>query len=291
MVGPARAMRRGINGIMLRRRRQGARRVDATSGTESRSHGGTEAPTESGAGPPYLTILFDNDPGLPGLTSLWGFAALIRVADRTILFDTGSNGRVLLKNMVALGHTPESVDLVFLSHAHWDHLGGLDSILEVNPGATVVVHEGFSKHLIHDLHKLCAELVVVGGDPREIAPGLFSTGMLDSQPGEQAVVVDAGKVTAVISGCAHPGMERIVERTIGFLGKKIDWAIGGFHLMDADATGIEESIRALHRLGVDYVVPTHCTGDTAKVAFHRAYGNRCIEGGVGGEIKLVRRDG
>jgi 7,8-dihydropterin-6-yl-methyl-4-(beta-D-ribofuranosyl)aminobenzene 5'-phosphate synthase len=276
---------------MPRRRLQGARRADASSGLESRSHGGTEAPTELGVDPPHLTILFDNDPGLPELTSLWGFAALIRVTGRTILFDTGSNGRVLLKNMAALGRMPESVDLVFLSHAHWDHMGGLDSVLEVNPQATVVVHEGFSKHLIHDLHKLCAELVVVGADPQEIAPGLFSTGLLDSQPGEQAMAIDASEVTAVISGCAHPRMERIVERTMGFLGKEIDWAIGGFHLMDADASGIEETIRALRCLGVDYVVPTHCTGDTAKVAFHRAYGNRCIEGGVGREITLVGRDG
>jgi 7,8-dihydropterin-6-yl-methyl-4-(beta-D-ribofuranosyl)aminobenzene 5'-phosphate synthase len=287
MVNHAHAMHRGIDCFVPRRRRQGARRADTTTGAESWPHGGTEAPTAAGAAPPHLTILFDNYPGLPELTSLWGFAALIRVPGQTILFDTGSNGRVLLNNMAALGRMPESVDLVFLSHAHWDHLGGLDSVLEVSPQATVVVHEGFSKHLIHDLHDLCAAVVVVGADPQEIAPGLFSTGMLDSQPGEQAIVVDAGKVTAVISGCAHPGMERIVERTNGFLGKKIDWAIGGFHLMDADATGIEESIRALRRLGVGYVVPTHCTGDTAKAAFERAYGNRCVEGGVGREIKLV----
>ncbi|WP_373507395.1 MBL fold metallo-hydrolase [Thiocapsa sp.] len=90
--------------------------------------------------PPRLAILFDNEPGLPGLTSLWGFAALIRVGGRTILFDTGSNGRVLLKNMAALGLAAESLDLLFLSHIHWDHIGGWDSILELNPRATVVVH-------------------------------------------------------------------------------------------------------------------------------------------------------
>lgn len=241
--------------------------------------------------PPHLTILFDNYPGIPGLTSLWGFSALIRATGRTILFDTGSNGRVLLKNMAALGLEPESVDLVFLSHPHWDHTGGLDSFLEVNPAATVVVHEGFSKHLIHDLQTLCGELVVVGANPQPLAPGIFSTGMLDSQPPEQAMVLDTGGVTAAISGCAHPGMERIVEHTIRFLGKKVDWAIGGFHLMYADAAGIAASIRALQDLNVDYVVPTHCTGDAATAAFQRAYSARCINGGVGREIDMVRRRG
>jgi 7,8-dihydropterin-6-yl-methyl-4-(beta-D-ribofuranosyl)aminobenzene 5'-phosphate synthase len=238
---------------------------------------------------PRLTIVFDNYPGIPGLTSLWGFAGLIRAAGRTILFDTGSNGRVLLKNMVALGLSPTSVDLLFLSHPHWDHMGGLDSFLEANPAATVVVHEGFSQHLIHDLHSLCAELVVIGAEPRALAPGIFSSGMLDSQPPEQAMVLDTGGVTAVICGCAHPGMEHMVEHTTRFLEKKVDWAIGGFHLMYADAAGISASIRTLQHLGVDYVVPTHCTGDAAKVALQRAYATHCIDGGVGREISVVRR--
>lgn len=240
---------------------------------------------------PHLTILFDNEPGLPGLTSLWGFAALIRLQGRTILFDTGSNGRVLLRNMAALGLGPETVDLLFLSHPHWDHMGGLDSFLELNPGVTVALHEGFSKHLIHDLRTLCGELLVFGSEPCLVAPGIFSTGMLDSQPPEQALVIDTGGVTAAISGCAHPGMERIVKRAKGLIGKPVDWAIGGFHLMYADAAEIDRSVRALQALGVAYVVPTHCTGDAAKAAFRRAFGAGFHDGGVGRGISLVPRAG
>jgi 7,8-dihydropterin-6-yl-methyl-4-(beta-D-ribofuranosyl)aminobenzene 5'-phosphate synthase len=240
---------------------------------------------------PHLTILFDNDPGLPGLTSLWGFAALMRLEGRTLLFDTGSNGRVLLRNMAALGLSPESVDLLFLSHPHWDHMGGLDSFLELNPGVRVVLHEGFSKHLIHDLRSLCGELIVIGAEPRLLAPGILTTGMFDSQPPEQALVIDTGAVTAAISGCAHPGMERIVERAKWLLGRPVDWAIGGFHLMYADAAEIDRSIRALQSLGVAQVVPTHCTGDAAKAAFRRVYGPGFHEGGVGREISLLKRAG
>lgn len=81
-------------------------------------------------------------------------------------------------------------------------------------------------------------------------------------------------------------MERIVERAKTFLGKPVEWAIGGFHLMYADAAAIARSIASLQRLGVEYVVPTHCTGDEAREAFRRAYGERCLLGGVGRRIEF-----
>ena len=233
-----------------------------------------------------LDIVFDNYPFRPDMRPLWGFAAVLRVAGRTILFDTGSNGRVLLDNMAALTIDPAAIDLMFLSHPHWDHIGGFDSILELNPGVTVVVHDGFSRHLIHDLRGLCGELIVVGAEPQELAPGVWSSGRLDSEPPEQALVIATPDTTAAISGCAHPGMERIVARAGDFIGRPVDWAIGGFHLMDADETAIARAIAGLQALGVRRVVPTHCTGDPAKAAFGRAWGEYCLEGGVGRQIEL-----
>lgn len=229
-----------------------------------------------------LTVLFDNCPGRAGLTSLWGFAALLQTPSLSLLFDTGSNGRVLLQNMEALGFSPASLDMLFLSHAHWDHMGGMDSVLELNPHATLVLHEGFSKHLIGDLRATHGgELILVGADPQPLAPGIFSTGVFDGEHPEHALVLDEAGVTAVISGCAHPAMARIVERASGLLEKRIQWAIGGFHLMEADIAAIDQSIEVLRALGVSHVVPTHCTGDRARAMFRRAYGPNCIDGGSG----------
>jgi len=234
-----------------------------------------------------MTIVFDNYPGVPGLESLWGFAALLRLGGQTILFDTGSNGRALLRNMAALGLTAESVDLVFLSHPHWDHTGGLDSVLELAPRTRLVVHEGFSKHLIHDLRDQCAELIVVGPDPMELAPGVWSTGLIDSEPPEHAMVIDTGGVTAAITGCAHPGIAPIVQHVGRMTGRRIHWAIGGFHLMDAGDSRIRGTVETLRGLGVERVVPTHCTGDQARAAFRQAFGAGYIRGGVGTELTIT----
>jgi 7,8-dihydropterin-6-yl-methyl-4-(beta-D-ribofuranosyl)aminobenzene 5'-phosphate synthase len=233
-----------------------------------------------------LTIVFDNHAGLPELQTLWGFAALIRTSTHTMLFDTGSNGRILLKNMQALGIDPATIDSVFLSHPHWDHMGGLDSILELNPQVTVIVHEGFSKHLINDLRGLCRMLIVVSNEPYRIASGIYSTGMLNGEPPEQALILEIGEALAIVGGCAHPGIVQLVTHSQELMNKPVHWAIGGFHLMYSEEAAIAQAVTQLQQLGVSKIAATHCTGNTALAAFRDAYGVNFIAGGVGRVIEL-----
>ena len=55
----------------------------------------------------------------------WGFAALVEVDGRRILFDTGAKTDVVLKNVQTLKLDLGDVPDVILSHWHWDHVGGL----------------------------------------------------------------------------------------------------------------------------------------------------------------------
>jgi len=48
-----------------------------------------------------------------------------------ILFDTGQDAEPLLSNMACLGFDPTAVDLIVLSHCHYDHTGGLADMLKV----------------------------------------------------------------------------------------------------------------------------------------------------------------
>ena len=89
----------------------------------------------------------------------------------------------------------------------------------------------------------------------------------------------ATSVPAIDPG-AQPGLRRANQ----FMDKKVGWAIGGFHLMHQDMATIEQTIRTLQSLGVKQVVPTHCTGEPARLAFHQTYGEQCINGGAGREI-------
>ncbi|GAH60136.1 unnamed protein product, partial [marine sediment metagenome] len=101
------------------------------------------APEVNGVNDLTITVVYDNNPYKQGLETAWGFACLITGAEKTILFDTGGDGSILLNNMEKLATEPNSVELVILSHIHGDHTGGLGSFLEKNSGVTVYLPKSF----------------------------------------------------------------------------------------------------------------------------------------------------
>jgi metal-dependent hydrolase (beta-lactamase superfamily II) len=46
-----------------------------------------------------ITVVYDNNIYKKGLATSWGFACVVKRAEKTILFDTGGNSAVLLNNM------------------------------------------------------------------------------------------------------------------------------------------------------------------------------------------------
>lgn len=68
-----------------------------------------------------MTIVYDNNALQERLAADWGFSCLVKGLEKSILFDTGRDGRTLLSNMEKLGISPAEIDLVFLSHEHKDH--------------------------------------------------------------------------------------------------------------------------------------------------------------------------
>jgi 7,8-dihydropterin-6-yl-methyl-4-(beta-D-ribofuranosyl)aminobenzene 5'-phosphate synthase len=65
-----------------------------------------------------ITIIYDNEVWKEGLESDWGFSCLVEVENTPkILFDTGTSGSILLRNMKKLNIDPKSIDEVFISHA------------------------------------------------------------------------------------------------------------------------------------------------------------------------------
>jgi len=55
----------------------------------------------------------------------WGFAALVTIDGRRLLFDTGANEDTVQRNLKAMKLDLADVETVILSHNHWDHVTGL----------------------------------------------------------------------------------------------------------------------------------------------------------------------
>ncbi len=233
-----------------------------------------------------LRVLFDNVPFDGRLQCLWGFACLIDVPGRRLLFDTGSNGRVLLKNMHAVGVDPASVDDLFISHAHWDHTGGIDSLLELNPALRLIVPSSLSPRLRQDLNTLAREVVTVGESPQALGFGFSSTGTLAAKMPEQALFIETREGAVVVTGCAHPGIVTIATRATEQSGTNIALLAGGFHLYEEPPAAIDAIAHALLALGVRQIMPTHCTGDPGLVGLRAAFGERFITGGNGQSVRF-----
>lgn len=71
------------------------------------------------------------------LTKDFGFSCITKYLGKTILFDAGSNAEIFKKNTSKLGIDLSKVDIVVVSHAHFDHLNGIDYLLKINPSVKI----------------------------------------------------------------------------------------------------------------------------------------------------------
>ena len=214
-----------------------------------------------------ILVLYDNDVYLKGkgLESEWGFSALIDNGDERILFDTGGDGKILLKNMKALDIDPSSIDKIVISHEHWDHNGGLDAILPKMEKAKLWDQSDgrTPENIQHNVVK----------GPVEISQGINSTGSLKGDPvSEQSLVLEGSKGLWVLVGCSHPGVGNILKAS-RVMGNVIGLA-GGFH-------GLED-MNVLKDL--DHIYPMHCTVKRKQIL--EEFPKTARQGGIGLEIEI-----
>ncbi len=226
-----------------------------------------------------MKILFDNYAKGNSCNSLWGFAAYLE--QYKLLFDTGSNGRVLLQNIQDQDIDVTEVEYLFITHDHWDHIGGIDSIVELNPNLTIYAPATLSKNHIRDLKTLTKEVLVIGREPVHLFAELYSTGLLGEKDPEHSLIIADHDSPMLLTGCGHYGISNITQEANKIIGRRIKATLGGFHLLDVSREAIVTEIDRLKSLGVEYVMPTHCTGDLAIRLFREFFANGFVEGGVG----------
>jgi 7,8-dihydropterin-6-yl-methyl-4-(beta-D-ribofuranosyl)aminobenzene 5'-phosphate synthase len=264
--------------------------------------------------------LFDSFGKDAGLRKDWGYSALVEIAGKRILFDTGNDPAVFEHNIKAKGIDLTSLDFVVLSHRHGDHMGGLSYLLAINPNVKIyapkesfgVFGSSLPSSFYRKAERLPQELRYFDGAPpevmrfgaawpkanfeliettTEIADGIFLIALVSDKPGtlelkELSLAVDTPEGIVLVVGCSHPGIDRIVEAATT-TNKRIHLIAGGLHLALAPDAEIARLSSALHdTYRVAWVAPGHCTGEPAFAALLQSFGDHFVYAGLGSVVGL-----
>jgi 7,8-dihydropterin-6-yl-methyl-4-(beta-D-ribofuranosyl)aminobenzene 5'-phosphate synthase len=280
------------------------------------------APTGRATAEPasQITVLYDAFGTDAAMQKDWGFSALVEIAGKRILFDTGNDRDIFAANVRAKDVDLTNLDFVVLSHRHSDHMAGLSHVLSVNPTVKIYApKEGFGifgsslpSNFYRKDESLPPQMRYYEGKPpevmkfgtawqganfelidktTEIAPGITLIALVSDAPGtkelkELSLAVNTPDGVVLIVGCAHPGIERVVEAAAA-INPKIRLIAGGFHLVVAQDDVIAKAVAALKdTFKVENIAPGHCTGEPTFAALKQAFGDRYLYAGVGTALPL-----
>lgn len=105
---------------------------------------------------------------------------------------------------------------------------------------------------------------------------------------ERYMLIKTPKGLVVLSACSHAGIVNVVKDVRSrFPDDKIHWVQGGLHLVDGSKEKIESSCKDLLELGVEYIVPGHCTGFRAQAELERVFGvDKVVHSVVGARFDI-----
>jgi len=112
--------------------------------------GPAKRPLLSGAKAPRVSVqTLESRSGIDALRAEHGFSALVTVRsgdhEHRFLFDTGVSPDGMTENMRRLDLSPKDVEVIVLSHGHFDHTAGLDGFIRSVglPNLPVLIHPEF----------------------------------------------------------------------------------------------------------------------------------------------------
>lgn len=249
-----------------------------------------------------ITTLVENSLGEHlGLRSEHGLSFCIETDDGMFLFDTGQSD-VIIHNARQLRFDLTKLDHVVLSHGHYDHSGGLRSLVEYGCRFNLITGKGFFAEKFAErngshqflgnnfdqayLDEKGITWSALDEPVKVIAPGVFIVGNFprlhadepinprfklltdgvfvpDAFNDEIMLVLDTPKGLVAILGCSHPGMRNMLETVKKVFSKPIYALLGGTHLIESATDGMQASLSYLHETIEGPIGVSHCTGKIA----------------------------
>lgn len=267
-----------------------------------------------------MTVLVDDskNPSKPELQDKHGLSFYIEaeVKDEriTILMDTGPSAETILHNADRMEIDLSKIDLIFLSHGHYDHVNGLIGVLKRKSEPTIVLAhpQAFDSKFVYRPHLKYAGsfyqlseirafegVLLFAKNHVTLTDGIMSSGEIqrsttyeevegfwkvdddlfvqDIMLDDQSLIVHMrGRGLVVIAGCAHAGIINTIKQARRITGiNRVYAVIGGFHLKDASDKRIEATIEELSKIKPSIIRPCHCTGSRAVKELIDTFNDRC----------------
>lgn len=257
-----------------------------------------------------------------------GLSILIESVDQEptvrLLMDTGQSG-IFYDNAAKMGISLEDLSALLLSHAHYDHAGGVKRLIEKETVRKMYVGKDFFQGKYYqkkdgtmkdigiafsreELEKKGISVCEIKEDMKMIFSGVTIYRNFDRTVGyeqlnprffikkeeytkdsftdEIAVALDTEKGLVVIVGCSHPGIMNILRTIEKRSGKKICGVVGGTHLMEADEERLGKTIADLKEMNINFIAVSHCTGEDNLETIKENFGEKFIFNCTGNVIRF-----
>ncbi len=260
-----------------------------------------------------ITCVVDNNAKEnTGLRSEHGLSFWIETEDGVLIFDTGQTAAALALNLGLLNLNIQDADTLALSHAHYDHTGGLEFILSQKKNLKIYAHSDLFQprysfregeyrsigiRLTQEELSQRAELHL-SDSPQEIFPNLWTTGEISPRPEAEgrsphhfirvngewqpdpylddlSLVLKTPKGLILICGCCHAGLLNTLLHVQKKFSGPIISIFGGTHLRatsEAELRQVAERLETRHPNVELYL--NHCTGKEAQAFLANLFGER-----------------
>lgn len=264
-----------------------------------------------------ITSLCDNINNHKKFWTAEGNSILIEANGVRVLYDVGRDGRILEHNLEELGLSVSDLDYIVVSHAHKGHSGALSN-LTLPEKATVLYGSGFGvpkfklkeevyKPVCNELmfaqklrnnqnavcvdhvHEIIGDLlyVYVTSKTEHSAEALMfcvkegDSYRTDFFEEELNVCIRTAKGLIILTGCAHRGLNNILDEAISITkDRNILALIGGTHIRE-DPVRLKAFYRTMHDYDIKNIAPSHCTGFKSVARLANRYPKRYLEFNTG----------
>lgn len=222
-----------------------------------------------------IVNLVEDTCGSNGCLYEHGLSFYIETKNHKLLVDTGASG-MFIENSKKLGIDLSEVDILVLSHGHYDHCGGVMEFAKINTKAKIYIQKkafgeyyncggenpryiGIDKNIASLKNVLIIDgninideelFLFTGVKGNILSPSGNKTlkektecGFLDdSFSHEQYLVINENGKSYLLSGCAHKGIVNILNEYTNLFNSYPDFVISGFHLMKKNGYTLDDDV-------------------------------------------------